>query len=190
MYHLVYKTINLINKKIYIGVHSTENLNDGYLGSGTALKNAIKKYGKENFERHIIAKFDNPEDMFALERKLVDSDFVSNKETYNLIKGGVVHSKYKSSYFGSEEHIRNAIEVLAKNSEKANEKRNWLFENNETWSKKYRALLSEKASGEGNSQYGTVWICNDSSGEILKIRKDDLAKWIFKGWRKGRRPKI
>jgi len=49
MHYIVYKTTNLINKKIYIGIHSTENINDGYLGSGTALKRAIAKHGKENF---------------------------------------------------------------------------------------------------------------------------------------------
>jgi len=54
IYHLVYLTTNLINNKIYIGVHSTYNLDDGYLGSGIGIKNAIKKYGKQNFKRQII----------------------------------------------------------------------------------------------------------------------------------------
>jgi hypothetical protein len=36
-YHIIYKTTNLINGKIYVGMHSTDNLNDGYLGSGWIL---------------------------------------------------------------------------------------------------------------------------------------------------------
>ena len=37
MYHFVYETTNLINGKKYIGKHSTDDLNDGYLGSGKAI---------------------------------------------------------------------------------------------------------------------------------------------------------
>lgn len=39
IHFMVYKTTNLINKKIYIGVHSTRDINDSYLGSGKLLRN-------------------------------------------------------------------------------------------------------------------------------------------------------
>lgn len=55
-YHFLYQTTNLINGKIYVGIHSTDDL-----GSGIALINAIKKYGKENFEREIL-EFSNTRD--------------------------------------------------------------------------------------------------------------------------------
>jgi hypothetical protein len=44
-FHFIYKTTNLLNNKFYIGMHSTSNLKDGYLGSGTHLRYAIRKYG-------------------------------------------------------------------------------------------------------------------------------------------------
>ena len=56
--YIVYETTNLINGKIYVGLHKTENpdIFDGYIGNGlkvgwtiknphTAFQYAIKKYG-------------------------------------------------------------------------------------------------------------------------------------------------
>ena len=54
----IYVVENLINHKKYVGFHSTDNLNDGYMGSGIALKRAIKKYGLENFNRFILEECD------------------------------------------------------------------------------------------------------------------------------------
>ena len=88
IYYFVYKTTNLINGHYYIGVHQTNNLNDGYLGSGKRLHSAIKKYGIENFKREILRFFDNPEDMFDLERFLVTPKEVKSKECYNINVGG------------------------------------------------------------------------------------------------------
>lgn len=58
MAQFIYKTVNLLNGKIYIGQHTTENIDDGYLGSGVILQKAFKKYGKENFKREVLKMVD------------------------------------------------------------------------------------------------------------------------------------
>lgn len=87
-YYTIYKTSNNINGKIYIGQHITENLNDGYLGSGKNLREDIKKYGMKNFTKEILHIFDNFADMDNKEKELVDVEFILREDTYNIRTGG------------------------------------------------------------------------------------------------------
>ena len=87
-FYIVYETTCNINGMTYIGCHATNNLEDGYLGSGKHLTRAIKKYGKESFSRSIIQFFNKPEEMFNVESSLVTEEYVNNKNTYNLVVGG------------------------------------------------------------------------------------------------------
>lgn len=88
MHYIIYKTVNNINNKFYVGKHQTKNLNDGYLGSGKLISAAIKKYGRENFTKVILFIFDNERDMNMKEREIITEEFVLLEETYNLGVGG------------------------------------------------------------------------------------------------------
>lgn len=83
-YYTVYKVTNKITGKYYIGKHKTKTPDDSYMGSGPAIKSAIRKYGKENFIKEVLHIFDNENDMNEAEKNLV----VINEETYNLCLGG------------------------------------------------------------------------------------------------------
>lgn len=87
-FYIVYKTINLVNGKEYIGTHCSNYLMDDYMGSGVDLGKDIDKYGIENFKRFNIEVFYNHHDMVECERRLVDLNYLSRPDTYNIAKGG------------------------------------------------------------------------------------------------------
>lgn len=88
-YNYFYKITNKINGKYYYGVHSTDNLNDGYMGSGVGLWAAFKKYGIKNFYKEIVEFFETIEEAFAKEAEVVTIDLVKDKNCYNRMCGGV-----------------------------------------------------------------------------------------------------
>lgn len=103
MKYIVYKTTNLVNNKIYIGVHGTKDpeVFDGYIGCAikgpgsihikhpkTAFHYAVAKYGFKNFKRETIKVFDTEEEAYTLEEFLVDEEFLARPDVYNMILGG------------------------------------------------------------------------------------------------------
>jgi len=88
MYHFVYKTTNKINKKIYIGQHTTSNINDGYIGSGDLIKKAISKYGKDNFDFEIIEFCQSIKELNEREYHYIEDYNSLNPNGYNLRPGG------------------------------------------------------------------------------------------------------
>jgi len=88
MYNIVYLTTNLVNLKVYVGVHSTLDLNDKYLGSGVALNRAIKKYGRHNFTRQILHFAIDASHAHEIETSIVDLRFINSQDTYNMTLGG------------------------------------------------------------------------------------------------------
>lgn len=88
MFYYLYKITNLVNGKIYVGVHKAKSMDDGYMGSGKVIKSAIEKYGLENFRKDILETFENAEAMYAREKEVVNDDFLRRKDIYNLRRGG------------------------------------------------------------------------------------------------------
>ena len=101
--YIVYMTINNINNYIYVGVHKTLTPYefDGYLGNGiyinkpntyekskTKFQQAVKEYGPKSFRRILVNVFNNEEDAYDLESSIVNTEFLSRNDVYNMVLGG------------------------------------------------------------------------------------------------------
>ncbi|MFH1421333.1 MAG: GIY-YIG nuclease family protein [Planctomycetota bacterium] len=93
-YKFVYRTVNTINNKEYIGVHVTDDLNDGYLGSGKLLIKDVKEYGRSHFSMTPIKFFDTEKEAYLYEGKLVNKEYTGSDNTYNIIAGGTGHPTF------------------------------------------------------------------------------------------------
>ena len=109
-YNYFYKITNKINNHFYYGIHSTDNLNDGYMGSGSRLHIAYAKYGIENFEKEILKFFDDVKDAQNYEEEMVTEELTKNDNCYNiLIGGGGFKSDGLVCVYDKEENINTLI---------------------------------------------------------------------------------
>lgn len=180
MYHYLYKITNLINGHFYYGVHNTDNLEDGYMGSGVRLKQSYKKYGIENFKKEIVQFFDTIEEAFEKEHEIVNEELIMLPECYNIQIGG--------RYFNTP----GKVAVKDKNGN-----RFWVFKTEEIykngevvpiWTNKHHKKESRNKTRETmtpkNSLNPRVWICKE--GKVKYVRKVNLETYLENGWELGR----
>ena len=201
-YHFIYKTTNLLNNKYYVGMHSTSNLKDGYLGSGKRLRYSIRKYGESNFKLEILEFFSTREELIKRERELVNEDLIKDSDCLNLKPGG-------SGGFVNEEHAKKFHSAGGKISGKLNgpvsgkrsgtlhkKKLENDLEYREKWLKGFdwtgrkhkletiqKMKNARKGTGRGkaNSQYGTCWTTNG-----VEHKKVSSYINLEEGWHRGR----
>lgn len=216
MFYYLYQITNNINGKIYIGIHKTKNLDDGYMGSGSYLSNAYKTYGKENFSKTILSFFDSDEELLLAESDIVNENFLDREDVYNLVRGGIRRgydhiNERGLNFYGKNGQAGYGLENLynRENGKKLKDtlvqRGVWetycdkiscsllkLYENGfknpfkgKTHTQETKNKIGSKnsihQSGQGNSQFGKMWITNGV--ESKKIKKTDS---IPDGWRKGR----
>lgn len=203
--HYIYKTTNLLNSKYYIGMHSTCNLEDGYMGSGKRLRYSIRKHGVENHSKEILEYFITREELVLREIEIVNKELIADDLCMNLKEGG-------QGGFSSEEHAKKAqisggkafvkklesdLEFFKKHSKISSERINnthkmgkLKYDNfkGKCHSEESKKLISDSkkgsCNGENNSQYGTCWITKEDVNK--KIKKEDFYLYLIEGWIKGR----
>ena len=164
-YHLIYMIVNKINNKIYIGKHTTKNPYDDYMGSGKLILTAIKKYGKDNFDKIILFCLSTENEAYLKESEIVTAEFVKREDTYNLTVGGEGFSTgenhprhLKGKHFT--EDVRQKISDALKGIQFSDEWKEKLSnakkgENNP----KARAILKLDSEGNIVSEYAYLTVC-------------------------------
>lgn len=205
-YHFIYKTINLINGKYYYGMHSTDNLNDGYYGSGRRLKRSLNKYGKLNHKVEIIEFLPDRKSLIKREMDIVNLNEVGNKECMNLRIGGTggliglpektrekirqgasnfLKNKWKDPEFAKKCNRLSSERMKEHHKNHKIKYSNTLGRNHTEETKKLIGQINSiLQKGEKNSQYGTCWITKNNINK--KIKKTDIEIFEKDGWRKGR----
>jgi len=206
--HYIYKTTCKVSGRYYIGMHSTSNIDDGYIGSGDRLRHSIRKHGKNNHVKEILEFLSSRELLVERERDIVNLQLTQDKNCMNLKEGG-------EGGFINEEHRNKFIEASKKTTfkflnqdEEFSKKRNAVSSSRlkqqhkdgiikpfnwsgRTHSDETKKLISEIKKGTGlgetNSQYGSCWITK--AGENKKIKKELLGEWSVNGWVIGRNKK-
>lgn len=111
-HHYIYKVVREFDQKYYLGMHSTDDLDDGYLGSGTLLWKSIKKHGRECHVLNIIEFLPDRKSLSAREKQLVNEQVVKDPMSFNLRVGGNGGDVTYSSGPLSEEHKRKVSKAL------------------------------------------------------------------------------
>lgn len=112
-YGFIYITTNMCNGMQYIGQRKFSKDWQYYLGSGQLLKKAIKKYGRENFIRDIIAIAYSSDELNDLEIQFINNhNAVKDRNYYNISTGGNCGNCFAGKSDSEMNEIKNKISLL------------------------------------------------------------------------------
>lgn len=179
-YHYFYKITNTVNNKYYYGVHNTDNIDDGYMGSGKILKKAIIKYGIECFKKEILKYFDTTEEAFLYEKEIVNETLIKDENCYNVQIGG--------KYFST----NGMVPVIDKNGEKFWVSQEIYLNNkdsfNAIWKNRHHKEESKQKTRKKmlpkNSTNKRIWV--NKEGKVKYLLKEKLQEYLNDGWKLGR----
>lgn len=184
-YNFIYRTINNVNGKSYIGKHSTDRLDDGYIGSGILLAKAINKYGKNNFSREIIELCENDNELNEREKFWIEKyDCVNSNDYYNISFGGEGGDHLNHAGKTGHEIYGDAFDsIQAKRSNTLTK----YWESNENrlkHSSKLKSLMTEELKLKISNSSKAVWEKPDHYNK-MKLLMTDVNRRIEKRIKSG-----
>ena len=214
-YHYIYKTTCQVTGKFYVGMHSTDNLEDGYLGSGKILGYSIGKHSRENHVKEILEFCETRDQLKRCEAEFVNAELLAHPLNINLKYGGEGGWDHLPPDIVRANAIRNS--GVAKFSfEKRSDimKRAWisseklLIASRENFAIARKSAIAKSMSSESrekrirtmeenchqqgcrNSQFGTKWAWVHKQELVKKIPLQKLEIYLAEGWLRGRCRKI
>lgn len=209
-FNYIYKITCSVTNRYYIGMHSTDKMNDGYFGSGKRLWFSINYHGKENHVKEILEYCDTKQELSKREAEIVTNELINEDLCMNLVHGGqggggctnfseeklLEFTKAGGNAFANKMKTNQEfrVKITSKRSEVIKEehrlgklKYSNRFngkEHSEESKQSIGLTNSVKQKGDKNSQYGTCWITK--GGLNKKIKKEEINKFQLEGWVKGR----
>jgi group I intron endonuclease len=196
---VIYKITNKLNGKIYIG--KSVNNNSDYFGSGVSITQALKKYGKDFFEKEILECCNSIEELNEQEKFWIKKHNSTNKNLgYNVSEGGdggntrqgfskseIDDYKNKMSYsmLNSEKYLEFVKKIKGKKRPEHSKKLKQLYESGKMrpWNKgiktsdETKLKISEKNKGKKLSDDAKKKISESKKIKVLMLSKEgDLIR--------------
>ena len=199
-FHYLYK-ITRFDGKYYFGIHSTDDLEDGYFGSGTYLWKSLNRHGKEKHSKEILEFFETRQASKDKEKQIITDEMRADNKCMNIAPGGgggfadEKHQQKCATAGGlangskvSWERHRDKLSKVVSNELKRRHSLGLVKYNNTLgmkFSDETKCKMSIAGSGINNSQFGTCWVTNGI--KPIKIKKEFLDEYLGKGYSKGRK---
>lgn len=202
----IYKTTNIITHKFYIGMHRTDNMNDGYLGSGVILKRSLKKYGKENHIKEILSYHESFIDLCKAEQLIINEEMLKKPLSMNIRlggRGGWTKDDNKKSQLAQQklrcdpvwvENKRNKLSILTKKLFDCGKRKRYYFydwngkKHTEETKKKLSSVKSGKCTYGDNynakkviDANGKIFTSIKECSEYYNVHPETISNWIKKG---------
>lgn len=215
VYGVIYKITNILNNKSYIGRKKLYKgkYNDlhNYFGSGIHIKNAIKKYGIENFKKEYLDVAYSDEELDLKEMYYIEK-YNTLKEGYNSTKGGEHFrgefsdnelrkqkiSEWSKSFWGNEENRKKLIEKRIGKKRSEFTKKQMSESAKKSWTEERKKKASESGNyvrhfdEETKKRIGETLktlITINNGVEERRVSESELENYLSQGFIKGGLPK-
>lgn len=192
---ITYKVTCTITGKYYIGSHKTNDVDDGYMGSGKFIRDSIARYGVENHTKEVLGIFETRKESLELEHALIKEKKVLEKEMcLNASDGGYsfdhlnetgknVYERTPEQRQGQVERLEKGLETIKWRMENVPGYREARQERNKISLENYRSTHPGPWTGRHHTEETKLKIHNSKVGKYCGEKNSQFGTyWITNGY--------